>query len=143
MYYIDHFSILVLFFLLIFFCFRKLYSCYHRYFSLPLLPFHTSLLYSNKSSETCLIGMKLDEMNQNQIEKNNYYIMSIGESEIDNVIVAMDAEYKETYALGMCFDTTNKISTAEMAGTQGKTQHIIYNISLSSFISIFDIILFF
>ena len=64
------------------------------------------MLASSKSNEVTVVGVLPEEC------RAPFWPLqwwSLGDSEADHIIVPLDEDYKETYALGLCMDTTNRV----------------------------------
>jgi len=95
---------------------EKLYECKHRFHTPAIPQLCLSLFASNKAHEVTILGVS-PESPPSPAEPVAWWM--VGESELDQIIVPMDEDFRETYALGMDIDVTNRgaVEAAEAASS--------------------------
>jgi len=99
---------------------EKLYECKHRFHTPAIPQLCLSLFASNKAHEVTILGVS-PESPPSPAEPVAWWM--VGESELDQIIVPMDEDFRETYALGMDIDVTNRgaVKAAEAASSSSSS----------------------
>ena len=92
------------------------YLARHRYTALALPALDAAVLYSNRAGETAILG---PDPTETAIQpKTRRWVAYEMQQDTDRAMVPCDSEWKDTYALGMAFDVTNRLSTADSVAEQ-------------------------
>ena len=88
------------------------YSARHRYTVLSLPAVRAAVLYSNRAGETAILGPDPTDP-AGPASSNKRWVAYEMQQDTDRAMVPSDSEWRDTYALGMAFDVTNRLSTAD------------------------------
>ena len=102
----------------------KPYSARHRYTALSLPAVQAAVLYSNRAGETAILGpdptAAADSRGGSSSSRHKRWVVYETEQDTDRAMVPSDSEWKDTYALGMAFDVTNRLSSADSVSEVGE-----------------------